>query len=81
MVVTICIGSSCHLKGSREVIQILERLVTLHNVKESVELNGSFCMGDCTKGVCVKIDEKLFSVIPSTTEQFFNDEVLVKLKV
>lgn len=79
MNVTVCIGSSCHLKGSREVIQVLERLVTLHNVKDKVELNGSFCAGECQKGVCVKIEDELYSVLPSTAEQFFNDEVLRRL--
>lgn len=79
MVITICIGSSCHLKGSREIIQILERLISLHNLKDKIELNGSFCMGECMKGVCVKIDGELFSLQPATTEQFFNDEVLRRL--
>ena len=79
MVITICIGSSCHLKGSREIIQILERLISLHNVKDKVELSGSFCMGECTKGVCVKLDGELFSLQPATTDNFFNEEVLRRL--
>ena len=79
MVITICIGSSCHLKGSREIIQILERLISLHNVKDKVELSGSFCMGECTKGVCVKLDGGVFSLQPATTEKFFNEEVLRRL--
>ena len=79
MVITICIGSPCHLKGSREIIQILERLISLHNVKDKVELSGSFCMGECTKGVCVKLDGELFSLQPATTEKFFNEEVLRRL--
>lgn len=79
MVVTICIGSSCHLKGSRDIISILERLITLHGISEQVELTGSFCMGECAKGVCVKVDEELFSVTPATTEQFFNEHILGRL--
>ncbi len=67
MVITICIGSSCHLKGSRNVIQGLQK---------KIELNGSFCTGECEKGVCVKIDEELFSVSPETVDTFFTDEVL-----
>ena len=54
--ITICIGSSCHLHGSRDVIQVLEKLVTAHGLTDKVELKGSFCMGECTKGgVCVQI--------------------------
>lgn len=79
MVITICIGSSCHLKGSREIVQILERLVTIHQLKDKVELNGSFCMGQCVKGVCVKLDGELFSLTPAETEKFFSEEVLGRL--
>ena len=47
MNVYICIGSSCYLKGSRDIITILERLINIHNVKDKVTLMGSFCMGHC----------------------------------
>ncbi len=77
--VTICIGSSCYLKGSRDVIAILERLIAHHNVGDKVTLVGSFCMGHCTEGVCVKIDDQLFSLSPANTEAFFNKEVLGRL--
>lgn len=79
MIITICIGSSCHLKGSREIVQVLKRLVTLHNLEDKVELNGSFCMGRCMEGVCVRIEEERFSLIPTTAEAFFNKEVLRRL--
>ena len=76
MVVTICIGSSCHLKGSRDIISIFQRLVSMHGLSDKVELTGSFCMGQCEKGVCVKVDDELFSVTPATAESFFNKEIL-----
>ena len=79
--VVICIGSSCHLKGSRDIVKILERLVAMHNLGKKVELKGSFCMGECTSGVCVKVDGKLFSVTPAGTEEFFNENILKKLQV
>ncbi|MGB8452328.1 MAG: NAD(P)H-dependent oxidoreductase subunit E [Anaerocolumna sp.] len=76
MVITICIGSSCHLKGSREIVHSLEQLISLHKLEDKVELNGSFCIGQCVKGVCVKINEELFSLSPDKTEGFFEKEVL-----
>lgn len=79
MNVYICIGSSCYLKGSKDIITILERLIAIHNVKDKVTLMGSFCMGHCTEGVCVKIDDKLYSVSPATTEDFFIKEILGRL--
>ncbi len=79
MVVTICVGSSCHLKGSREIITRLETLITEHKLKNKVELNGAFCMGQCVKGVCVKLDDELFSLTPKDTDNFFYGEVVRRL--
>lgn len=79
MVVTICIGSSCHLKGSRDIISSFQRLVSVHGLDGKVELTGSFCMGQCEKGVCVKVDDELFSVTPATAESFFNKEILGRI--
>ena len=79
MVVTICIGSSCHLKGSREIITRLEQMISANGISDKVELTGSFCMGECAKGVCVKVDEELHSVTPATVEEFFNEQILGRL--
>ena len=79
MTITICIGSSCHLKGSRTIIQKLEELITERQLNEKIELNGSFCMGECSFGVCVKINDELFSVSPETVNTFFENEVLRRL--
>ncbi len=80
MDVVICIGSSCHLRGSRDVIQILEKLVANHNLKDKVELKGSFCMGECTSGVCVKIDGQIYHVTPADTEELFKTKILGALQ-
>lgn len=79
MNVYICIGSSCYLKGSKDIITILERLIAIHNVKGKVTLMGSFCMGNCMQGVCVKIDDTFFSLSPAKTEEFFIKEILGRL--
>ena len=79
MTITICIGSSCHLKGSSTIIQKLEELITEHQLNDKIELNGSFCMGECSNGVCVKINDELFSVSPETVNTFFENEVLRRL--
>ena len=80
MNVTVCIGSSCHIKGSRQVVETLQRLVAENGIGESVELGGTFCMGQCQKGVCVTVDDKFFSVSPETDEDFFKTEILAKVK-
>ena len=79
MTITICNGSSCHLKGSRTIIQKLEEMITERQLNDKIELNGSFCMGECSNGVCVKINDELFSVAPETVNTFFENEVLRRL--
>lgn len=79
MKVIICIGSSCHLKGSRRVIERLQALVREHNVADKVSLGGTFCLGDCVNGVNVTVDGVKHSVSPETTDAFFENEILAKL--
>ena len=79
MKITVCIGSSCHLKGSRQIVEELQYLVAKNNLKEKVELGGTFCMGDCKNGVCVTLNDKKFSLTPETTAEFFEKEVLAKV--
>ena len=78
MEVQICVGSSCHLKGSKQIIEKLQALVAENNLKDKVDLAGKFCMGNCAEGVCVSIGEQVFSVQPDTVQTFFNDEILAK---
>ncbi len=80
MKITVCIGSSCHLKGSRQVVEGLQKLIADHNLKDKVELAGTFCMSNCQNGVCVTLDDQLFSLTPESTEAFFNEHVLAKMK-
>lgn len=79
MKITVCIGSSCHLKGSRQVVQGLQQLIEKNALNDKVELSGTFCMGNCQKGVCVTLDGELYSLSPETTEQFFTREVLSRI--
>ena len=76
MKVTICIGSACHLKGSREIIKRLQKLVAERGISDKVDLNGAFCTGNCVKGVCVTIDDTLYSVKPETVDEFFEKEIV-----
>ncbi len=79
MKVTVCIGSSCHIKGSRAVVEGLQYLINENGVGDKVELGGTFCMGQCQKGVCVTVDDDFYSVTPETVEDFFKTEILAKI--
>lgn len=76
MKITVCIGSSCHLKGSRDVVEQLQKLIADNGLKDKVELSGTFCMNNCKNGVSVTLDDKLYSLSPETTVDFFTNEVL-----
>ena len=79
MKITVCIGSSCHIKGSRQVVEQLQYLIAQNNLGDKVELGGTFCMGECQKGVCVTINDEFFSVTPDTVNEFFEKNVKGKV--
>jgi len=75
MKVTVCIGSSCHIKGSRSVVEQLQNLIADENLNDDIELSGTFCMGKCRQGVCVTVDGGFFSVSPENVSSFFEKEI------
>ena len=77
--ITVCIGSSCHIKGSRPVVETLQRLITEQNLGDKVELGGTLCMGQCQQGVCVTVNDAFHSVTPDSVEEFFAKEVLARV--
>lgn len=77
--VTVCIGTSCHIKGSRHVVEQLQYLISENGLSDKVELGGTFCMGKCQAGVCVTIGDEIFSVSPETVEDFFKENILDKI--
>ncbi len=79
MKVTVCIGSSCHIKGSRQVVEGLQYLISESGLGDKVELGGTFCMGKCRQGVCVTVDDNFFSVSPDTVKEFFEKEIKAKV--
>ena len=79
MKVTVCIGSSCHIKGSRQVVEQLQDLIAQNDLGDKVELGGTFCMGQCQKGVCVTVDDAFHSVSPESVAEFFETNIKAKV--
>jgi len=79
MKVTVCLGSECHKKGARRVVEQLQYLIAKHDLDDAVELGGAFCVGVCQHDVCVTVEDKLFSVSPESVKEFFENEILEKL--
>ena len=79
MKVTVCIGSSCHIKGSRQVVEELQHLIADAGLEDKVELGGTFCLGRCQEGGCVTVDGEFHSVSPDNVQEFFEKEVKGKV--
>ncbi len=75
MKVTVCIGSSCHIKGSRLVVEQLQNSIRENGLDDKVKLSGTFCMGECQQGVCVTVDDTFYSVTPDTVAEFFEKNI------
>ena len=82
MVIQICVGSSCHLKGSAAIIELIQAAVAEHGIADEVTLAGSFCMGVCNRiGVTVAVDDEIHTGITvENFREFFNEKILKKLK-
>ena len=59
--VTVCVGSSCHIKGARDVIMRFNEMIKEHDLEDKVELKGSFCMERCGEGFNWQIDDEMFT--------------------
>lgn len=79
MKITVCIGSSCHIKGSRQVVQQLEDYIAKNKLENKIELAGTFCLGKCQQGVCVLVDDEFHSVSPETVVEFLQTAVIPKM--
>ena len=81
MVLKVCVGSSCHLKGSYDVIEKFKECIKKYEVEELVDLQASFCLGHCSEGVTVKAnDEFLLNVNKDNAEEIFVNEIIPELK-
>ncbi len=80
MKVSICVGSSCHLKGSHEVIVRLQELIKEYHVFNDIELCASFCLGNCAQGVSMMVDNDLISnANEETIDDIFKNVILPRL--
>ena len=76
--VQICVGSSCHLKGSQEIVELLEQAVAEHHIEDEVVLSGSFCVGKCNRvGVTVQVNDDVHvGITRENFREFFRANIL-----
>jgi NADH:ubiquinone oxidoreductase subunit E len=77
--ISVCIGSSCHLKGSYNTINAFQQAIEKHAVNDKVEIAGTFCTGHCGNDVSVLVDNEYFNVKPEEVNKFFEEEILSRL--
>ena len=78
LIVQVCVGSSCHLKGSSEIVELLQKAVEKYHLEDEVVLTGSFCIGKCNR-ICVTVqvnDEIHVGVTRENFKEFFKDHIL-----
>ncbi|PKM48957.1 MAG: hypothetical protein CVV02_18155 [Firmicutes bacterium HGW-Firmicutes-7] len=77
MNIYVCVGSSCHLKGSYDIIELMKEAIEKNELTEKVNLSAAFCLGKCTSGVTIKIeDEIICGVSANNFHEIFNKNVL-----
>lgn len=77
MNISVCIGSSCHLKGSYAIINAMKELIAEHKLEDRVSLNASFCLGHCQDGVTIKLDDELVTGLSAdNVREVFDTRVL-----
>ena len=83
MIIQICVGSSCHLKGSPEIVELLTKAVEENKLQDKITLVGSFCIGKCNRvGVTVQVNDEIHTGITRENfREFFHDNVLAVLNV
>ena len=76
--VQVCVGSSCHLKGSQDIVELFEKAVKDHNIEDEVVLSGSFCIGKCNRvGVTVQVDDEVHvGITRENFKEFFTENIL-----
>lgn len=78
LIIQVCVGSSCHLKGSAEIVELLQKAVEDHHIEDEVTLVGSFCIGKCNRvGVTVQINDDVHvGITRENFKEFFINNIL-----
>lgn len=80
MEIYVCIGSSCHLKGSYDIINLMKENISKHSLENKIDMKASFCLGKCTSGVTIKVDDEIITgVSKDNFNEVFKTYILEKI--
>lgn len=81
----VCVGSACHVKGSYNIINKLQELISENGLEDRIDIKAAFCFGRCAQAVSVQFEgeEEIFSLAPSSDSvtRFFETEIKKRLDV
>ncbi|MGN1042056.1 MAG: (2Fe-2S) ferredoxin domain-containing protein [Christensenellales bacterium] len=82
VIIQVCVGSSCHLKGAPEIVALLQKYISSENLENEIVLTGSFCAGRCNRvGVTITVDDDVYTGITvENFAEFWNDKVMPAVK-
>ena len=81
MIIQICVGSSCYLKGSEKLVDLFRSAIAENKLEDEITLAGNFCTGKCNRvGVTVTVDDTVYTgITPENFKSFFDDKVLAPI--
>ena len=75
--VNVCIGTSCHLNGSYNVVQNIQQLIEEYSIHDQVNIEAYFCMKQCqNKGVSVTVNGSNHRLEPENVRAFFLEQII-----
>ncbi|MBE6753805.1 MAG: (2Fe-2S) ferredoxin domain-containing protein [Ruminococcaceae bacterium] len=82
MIIRVCVGSSCHIKGSPEIVELFKKAIEEYHLEDKVTLAASFCIGKCNRvGVTVQIDDDIYAGITKENfKEFFADNIIKRIE-
>ena len=82
MIIQACVGSSCYLKGSQEIVEMLQDAMTEHQIENEITLIGALCIGKCNRvGVTEQVDDDIHTGITKENfKEFFTEHILNRIK-
>lgn len=82
MIIQVCVGSSCHIKGSQDIVELFQKYIDEYKLEDDITLVGSFCIGKCNRfGVTVQLDDDIHTgVTKEGFKEFFEENVLKKIR-
>ena len=77
MNISVCVGSSCHLRGSYNIIEQMKSSLARYGLTDKVNLGAAFCLGQCTEGVSIRFDDEIVSGVSlENFDKVFKEHVL-----